>query len=491
MSGRLTNYHLLVLLSICFFCGRYSEPAPAPQSTAVRLSYVFHIDNPAHPTVRVVVNIDGLSSSQDRLVLAMRPAFQLKAPLFEGAMKASAREVILPVQAADPYSWRIETLGKSALRLEYSVPQVHRELTKNARTHQGGCISCPYVADDHALLLTNVLVVYPSELPLGEIAVRLELPERWAVLAPWQASGPAAFRPGNLESLLNNVIAVGQWDAHQFQFSNLHATVAFAPGQAEAQRAILPSFSKLMDHELRLFGLPPKENYLFLFVRPAVPGMGGSPKSDSIVLFVSPDQVKHAYKQVLAIVAHEFHHVWVLRDSDWEDELRWCLEGFADYYAHLVCARGNIFSWEEFSETVARSLRTYLQNAKRTELSLVQAGGSIFFTDPDADSLIYGGGFLLAAWLDRALRAGGSGKSLDEFMRQYINRELSKSKKAELRSFLDTLAHYAGADIALKVEKFVREASGLNPIASFSEVGVKIDDSRYTVTVDLWRRDRY
>ena len=172
--------------------------------------------------------------------------------------------------------------------------------------------------------------------------------------------------------------AIGAWDVLQSQAADMELTLAFAPGQEELRAAVLERIVPIVEYELELFGTTPQEKYLFLFGESSMRGYGGSPKSSSMTLFVSPElPVSFATQGVEYLIAHEFHHTWMKARCQPEDELRFVIEGYTDYYAHLVPWRLEL----QDDAKLLSSLRGKLSELEgaQGDISLTAAGGPIFF----------------------------------------------------------------------------------------------------------------
>lgn len=447
--------------------------AVAQQSS---LHYTMRIPTPYKPLVEVAIHLQGLRPERQSVTLSMPEGFafaQLPAPLIEGPIDARAADRPLTVVSETPFRWRVETLAAPDIVLRYVVALTHRAApeVKNRDEYE-----YPYLAADHGMLVTAALLMTPEDVPFSTATVHVEPPAGWPIIAPWAPSdaGPGIFHVHDRASLSNDLLAIGAWRRQEAQIGDFLATVALAPGQDALAEAVEAPIRKIVEHELALFGVPAKGKYLFLFGRPEGQGLGGSPKTRSMTLYVEPRLAAHAGEHLAHLIAHEFFHTWNAQRAPLGGELRWVGEGFTDYYAFLVSARVGLLPPDAFAAKIAEKMQALSANPLRGKTALSAAGGTLFFTNRDAYNLTYDGGLLVAAWLDCALRKQ-SGASLDQLLREYINDDRWKSGASpDLASFLAKIADYGGSAIRDRVEQLVTTPYDLDPIKLFGEIGVVV-----------------
>ena len=421
-------------------------------------------------------SIDGFDRPIDEIRFSFNRGhtfLKLDEPLIEGPVCAFGPKGALPIERIDPFTWEVESPGGSDIRLEYVVPIRHRSLDKVRESHDA--YEFPYLDDDHGMLTTWTLFAVPHLGKPVRIAVTLEGCADGADV-PWPRTGAATYEPPSMEILTNDLIALGNWSRHTIEVGDFEGTVAIAPGQPALERTAAGPIAKIVEAELALFGRMPAGQYLFLFGRPDINGAGGSPKANSMTLAVEPRLAAHGADFLPHLVAHEFHHTWTAGFFHAPDELRWYNEGFTDYFAYLVVARLGLTTWDEFATTLGEKMTECASSKHHGALSLVDAGGEIFFADRDAYHLVYSGGLLTAAWLDCAIRSSGNGKRLDDLMRDFNND--ARWKRGGQNPTVDDLVDAAGAFIgeekAEELEAMVRKPFALEPVRAFEPFGVQI-----------------
>jgi len=462
------------------------RPGQRAATNVASLRCTVVLESPPAQRVAVVLAIDGIDPTREKLRWTMPQRFafvRLAEPLLDGPVRATTNGTPLDLKRVGPYEWDVAVAGRKSMRLEYVVPLTHRTLDV---VKQRDAYEYPYLADDHGLLVTPTLFMFPEDVEVSAIRVRFDLPEGWQVVAPWRRVAGPAFDPGDREALLNDLVAVGAWHVHQIRVGRFEGTIAVAPGQDDLEDAVVEPIRRIVECELKLFGRPAEGRYLFVFGRPETPGMAGSPKSRSMTLSVEPRLASKAEQYLPHLIAHEFFHTWAER-VEMPGELRWFNEGFTDYYAYLVPARLRLKTWEDFANTLADKMRRCAANPLRGKLSLAEAGGEVFFHDQNAYDLVYDGGLLIGAWLDRAIRTRDGRKTLDDLMRAFNNdpRWSTGEVAPTLEDFVAVARQCTDEATATALERFVTQPYRFDPVAAFAGVGVAVRHAGRPPKMDL------
>lgn len=478
---------LALLLVPCLWPAASIATSAPGEAVGVNLDYTVAIPSAKGEVVDVTARITNLPAAMRTVRLSLPTGYtfvRLPEPLLEGAVEVAGDRTDVAVERVGPYDWNVLTAGATEVEVRYRVPLRHRRLESVA---DRDAYEFPYLAADHGMLTAWTLFMAPPDLQPARIRVAMRLPEGWEAIAPWPSPQPGRYAPADVASLQGDLIAVGGWHTHEIRSGDFVATVAFAPGQDELERAATEPIRRIVEAELALFGEPPSGSYLFLFGRPDMPGAGGSPKRQSMTLTVEPALGALGVGHQAHLVAHEFYHTWAAAHFDAPDELRWVNEGFTDYYAYLVSARLGLISWDRFAERLAEAMQACAANGKAGKLSLIDAGGEVFFKDQDAYHLVYEGGMLLAAWLDRSIRANGKGHTLDDFMRALINdRRWAPGRSApQVSDLLAKLAGFVGPQTVADLERFAREPYRFDPVVSFPALGVTVSRKQAPPRFDL------
>jgi len=478
------SFLLVFVLALIAACStderaRQAKTSGDPTKRPSRLEYDVFIEAGQEPEVRIraALSAEVLADDQTiRFAFARGKTFvKLDEPLIEGPITARTGQQNRAVNRLSAFTFEVDTQGRQSVVLEYWIPIRHRTLPRVVEANDQ--YEFPYLAFDHGMLTSWTLFAKPQDFEPQTLDVRFHPPEGWAVIAPWPSSGPGRFAPSSLEELIGDVIALGAWSCHRLDVGDFEGTIAFAPGQAELERSAAEPIREIVTSELELFGRPAEGQYLFLFGRPDASGAGGSPKNRSMTLTIDPQLAGRGFGFLGHLIAHEFHHTWNASLYHCRDELRWFNEGFTDYYAYLVIARLGQTSWEAFAGTLADQMSVCSENPLFGKISLLEAGGEVFFRDRDAYRLIYSGGLLVAAWLDQSIRSRGEGYSLDDFMRAFNNdpRWGRGVPSPTVADFFDELGSFVSAETVLEARMLVSEPFCIDPIELFDRVGVEVD----------------
>lgn len=339
-----------------------------------------------------------------RLSFARRYAFVSPAEPLLAAPPVFRDSAGRPVAATrlDPFVWEVAA-PPPLLRADYRVLLVHRSLPGVAGRDE---YEQPYLASDHGLLSTAVLLLLPEEGPL-RIRLRLDLPAELAARSSWPERDAWLIAPSG-EAARNDLIPVGAWEEESFGAPGFHGAVLYAPGLrsglAEAARVLPEVVAELIAR----MGGPPAPSYRFLFVPSSSRGAGGSPKATTMTMFLSPELMESGREFLAHLGAHEFFHLWGTSGVPVPDELRWFEEGVTDWVAWRTAAAVGALDGEGFARQVVRARREVAE-LDGSGLSLVAAGGAAFFEGGAAYRLCYSGGFLAGAWMDSRLADAGAG----------------------------------------------------------------------------------
>lgn len=389
----------------------------------------------------------------------------------------------VPLERRSPFQWELLPTAPGPVEVRWAITLDHRSLGAiPARDAYGW----PYLDEDHGMLVAGTMFLVPEGTPESGIRVRVELPEGWEFLAPWARDPEGGFRPGGVQDLMDEVIGVGQLDHHRIQIDGAEGepprfvgTIAFAPGQEQLAEISVPILRDVVEHEIELFGGPPRPGYLFLFGRPDAPGFGGSPKSGSMTLNVNrdlPTAILPSY--VGHLCAHEFHHTFARARFRTRDELRFYNEGFTDYAAYVVMGRIGVVDTQGFADSLASLFSDYLEFASSTPRSMVDAGGPDFFTDKACNRIVYLGGAVVAALVDRELRATGEDKSLDAFLAQYVadpeRMDEDPEEGVALGPFLDSLERYGDRTLRDRVHGWIHRTEPIELVEEFARTGATL-----------------
>ncbi|MFO1054121.1 MAG: hypothetical protein U1F36_18040 [Planctomycetota bacterium] len=185
-------------------------------------------------------------------------------------------------------------------------------------------------------------------------------------------------------------------------------------------------------------GEPPYARYTFLAMF-GDRGRGGLEHADSSVLLAPRTTFapRSSYEDFLALIAHEYLHVWNVKRMRplelWEPDLEresptrllWVAEGFTAYLDDLICLRARVTTPKRYLGRLAAHVDAMFANPGRFRLSLADSSFDawLLLYRPDESTRnvsqnYYTNGALAAFVIDAAIRrASGGTRTLDDALR--------------------------------------------------------------------------
>jgi len=471
----------LLLAPILHACAAGGLPNAGAEARRPRAEYRVHVLDPRERALDVELRITGLDPAVDVIELNLPESYSflgLDAPLLARPLAARTKAGDpLAVENESAFRWRLATKGATDVSVTWTSALTAHD---RADVVERDSFGHPYIAADHATLMTGAFMIAPVLGPGAEWRVRFDAPAGWPVLTPWREIEPGVFDPVTRRALQDDLVAVGAWTSRRIQLDGMSIEAAFAPGQPALEALAAPAIERICAAELALFGLVPRERYLFLFVAPKpVSGFtfSGSPKDGAMVLQVCGDLSNRIAGEMIAhLVAHEFHHLWAVARLDYGNDLRFVGEGFTDWFAHVVPARLGLTTWEQFGEELGRKLDAWAVLAPKLDVALHAAGGERFFEGGDHYSATYGGGLLVAALLDVELRRAGRADGLDGWLREFVNDpRYSHEHGPTLEDFLGHVEEALGSEGRERVARWISEPGGFDPAHEFARLEVGLE----------------
>ncbi|MAW61554.1 MAG: hypothetical protein CMJ94_12055 [Planctomycetes bacterium] len=445
-------------------------------------TYTFRVENPAEARVEARLVLAELAADTQPIQLTMPQGFaffQLPEPRLDGPVRRVGEGP--EVARKGPYSWSVDPAGASEVVLEWSVPLDHRSLDGVRGRDE---YEYPYLRKDHGMLVMATLALVPGEREAhtAKLPIRVDfaVPDGWQVEAPWPRGEDGTYHPATLADVRDDLVAIGAWDTHASEVNGFAVTFAFSPGQEKLKAGVVERAAPIVAGMIEHFGGKVQDSYLVLFGEPQPGGYGGSPKTNSMTLFVAPDlPVDFALEGIVHLIAHEFHHTWMRARCQPVDELRFLAEGFTDYFAYFIPWRIGMQDDAAFRATLQQQLAKAELAHRGAGMSMQQAGGPQFFEGGPAHDLVYSGGLVLGLWLDLALRQppeGTQAATLEDLLRSFYNHPRWQDEPcAELEHLLADLHALGREDLAKRVQQLTGSAQPIDWVAAFAELGVELE----------------
>jgi hypothetical protein len=191
-------------------------------------------------------------------------------------------------------------------------------------------------------------------------------------------------------------------------------------------------------------------------------GHGGSALAKSFMFGYNP-QEPQTIDKLQDLLAHEMTHNWPALEGEHGDTA-WYTEGTAEYYSLLLSHRGGQLSTEHFLDSINERAAGYYSNPY-LHLTNPEAA-RIFWSDPIAQTVPYGRGFLYLIITDAAIRAHSHGRrSLDDVVLELYRRE-QRSAPYGIAQWLELVGKELGADAARRGYDAMVSGSVQRPPAS-------------------------
>lgn len=485
-----------------------SAIADVVQWTTIR---VLPTDAGKQPVVEILTNLESDEPLPEKLNLVMNrpPGFLgMHRPVLAGDMLVTAPHAhdfaadgptLTWSHTPEAWVWQVQPPREArTLRLRYRVPT---EGVRAAMENERGLEMVPTFGAAHSMLIAHTLIVAPENARPSRLFLSVFGPPDQRLISPWPLA--ADQRPGGPwydapVSVIERTefIPFGDWKGPSFSARGLDISALFAPGCEDMQAALRDPLEKIADYAVRLFGTNTSDRFVMAF-RAGVPGSGSTSATvgvNTIHFVLDPQQLGANPVPAIHTIAHEMIHLWgrnTLAIGSVSD-MRWLHEGFTDYYATQVCTRLGLIPAQEIEDGIA--LRT--ENAKRTPArghwSITDAGPKGMHGDRDSNDLVYQGGWLLACWLDAAIRTHAAETSrvstlkrtgeddpakpntLDEFMRDFYNDpRWSATDRPTPALFMQRLEKYLPKHRIQAFETWTREPWAFDAEKELAQVGVK------------------
>jgi predicted metalloprotease with PDZ domain len=276
--------------------------------------------------------------------------------------------------------------------------------------------------------------------------LEVEAPAGWRTTTTLRETGPGRFRAADYDELVDSPLEIGTHEVVEWEQEGVpHRYAIWGRGNHDTARLVSDT-RRIVRATSRLFGGLPYDRYLFL-LHLLPEGRGGLEHASSCSLqvgrwsFAPADaeggRLGEEYEQVLALVAHEFLHVWNAKrirpaplgpfDYTRENYTRnlWVVEGLTTYYTDLVLRRAGLISADRYLARLGESIARHEALPGRRHQSLADSSFDtwIKFYRPDPNTpnsqvSYYQKGALVGLLLDMEIRRRtGNTRSLDDLMR--------------------------------------------------------------------------
>lgn len=353
----------------------------------------------------------------------------------------------LAVERLDKHRFRVAAGGVAEAVLRYRV--YAHELT----------VRTCHLDGSHGYFNGAALLLYAEGRTREEHLLEVAPPAGWRVATaldrapggrdPFDAAageGPWRFVARDYDALVDAPVEVGTHALAAFEAGGRpHALAVWGRAAGALDLARLAGDARrVVEHFAGLMGGLPYRRYLFI-VHLHPTARGGLEHAASTTLLVKRGGFfpREAYEETLALVAHEFFHVWnvkalrpaALLPYDYGREqytrLLWWFEGVTSYYDELSLVRAGLGRPKRYLEHLGQELTSLARQPGAAKLSLEEASFIAWVkhyrpdeNTPNSAVSYYQKGELVALALDLALRRAGG--SLDALVRELVERHAAR-----------------------------------------------------------------
>jgi predicted metalloprotease with PDZ domain len=383
----------------------------------------------------------------------------------------------------DKNGWRVEMEGAGDLRVSYRV--YANELT----------VRTSHLDASHGYVNGASVFMFVRGREAEPVTLDVEAPPGWKTTTALPAEGKSRFRAADYDQLVDSPLEIGEHLLLEWEQSGRpHRYAVWGSGNLDPDRLIADTRRIIATCE-RFFGDLPYASYTFI-LHLLPDGRGGLEHRDSCSLQADRWAFEgEAYENFVALVAHEFFHVWNGKrirpeplgpfDYTRENYTRslWVVEGLTTYYTELILRRAGLVTPERFLARLAESITRFraLPGRHRQTLADSSFDSWIRFYRPDehtpnAQISYYQKGALVGMLLDLELRRRtGNERSLDDLMRLLWERYGAVDEgypEAGAGSVEALASELSGSDLSPLFDRWIRGTDELEYERSLTAAGL-------------------
>jgi predicted metalloprotease with PDZ domain len=331
-------------------------------------------------------------------------------------------------------TWRIYAGGASEITVKYRV----YAFEMSVRTS--------FLDDSHACINGASVFMYLEGFLKRPYRVAIDPYPGWNRISTGldPVSGKSnEFLAPDFDTLVDSPIVIGNHEILRFDFRGIPHSIAVGGDGNYDPEKLRSDIHKIVETAIDVFGEIPYRHYTFI-IHLSDNETGGLEHLNSSSLHVSRwcFQPEESYRKFLALVAHEYFHVWNVKrirpkglgPYDYTREnytrLLWMSEGFTNYYGNHLVRRSGLIRADKYLETLSKTISGYRQTPGRLIESAVDASFDAWIKfyrrdehSPNASISYYVKGELIGLVLDLEIRhRTGTLKSLDDVMRLLYTR---------------------------------------------------------------------
>lgn len=378
-------------------------------------------------------------------------------------------------------NWQIDSKGLAEFVVSYKV--YANELT--VRTNE--------LNDNHAFFTPAALLMFPRGFLNIPSTVKVIPFGSWKIATglPKVEGQENTFQAENYDILFDSPFEVGNFKEIAFEVQGKpHRFIINGEGNYDINK-IAKDTAKIIEEGYKVFGDLPYKDYLFIL---NLRGGGGLEHLNSTALQWNKFGFTNRYNDFLALVAHEYFHVWnvkrirpdVLGPFNYETEnytkLLWVAEGGTAYFESVFLQRAGIISDKDFLNGKAGQIQALQERPGRFQTSLEEASWDawIKYYRQDENAVnnqisYYDKGEVVNFLLDLQIRKDSNGtKSLDNVMRYLYDEHFKKGKNYTSEDYQKVSEMMAGKSLEDFFKRYVRGREEIDYDSILNSFGLQL-----------------
>lgn len=385
--------------------------------------------------------------------------------------------------------WRVYNAGATNVNINYRV-YANEPSVRTA-----------FIDDTHAFLSSASIFMYPDGMLNLPSTVTIRPHAGWSKVSTGlePVNGKEfTYTASDFDILYDSPLEVGNQDVFEFSASGVrHEVAMFGGGNYDKERLKI-DMAKVVEQATAIYGENPNKHYTFI-VHNFSAGGGGLEHLNSTVLGASREGYtdEKKYKGFLALVAHEYHHLWnvkrlrpfALGPFDYDNENYttnlWIAEGFTSYYEHKLMLRAGLFTEQETVQELADAISVVMNTPGSKIQSAAEASYDAWIkayrpNENSGNSTIsyYNKGEIIGLLMDLEIANATQGsKNLDDVMnamyKEYYKKKGRGYTDAEFKSMAEKISGISFTDFW---EKYVTGTEPIEYKKYFGYAGVAVKD---------------
>ena len=333
----------------------------------VKIAFEVSFKEPQAHYAEVQMNISGLAKDYVDVKMPVWTPGSYLVREFEKSVeefKATAGGKQARVEKVRKNTWRIFSAKAAEIKINYRV----YAFEISVRT--------PFIDESHAFLSSTGIFMHPDGMIKSPSTVKIIPFNTWSKVSTGLepvAGQQFTYRASDFDILYDSPIEVGNQDIFEFNAAGVRHEVAMYGGGNYDKEKLKVDMAKIVEEITAVYGENPNKHYTFI-VHNFLRGGGGLEHLNSTTLGATRNayNTEAGYKGFLALVAHEYHHLWnvkrlrpiALGPFDYDNENYtanlWVAEGFTSYYENKYMHRAGFNDDATFVNDLAGAIGTVI-----------------------------------------------------------------------------------------------------------------------------------